>query len=161
MTVKTVIADYQNPRHAEAIVMLLDSYATDPMGGGQSLPDHVKSNLVAELARIPGAFSVLSFVDDLPAGLVNCLMSFSSFTCKPVVNIHDIVTAAAYRGQGLSQALMQVVEQEARARGCGKITLEVLEGNKVAQGAYKKFGFAGYQLDPQMGHALFWQKPLK
>ena len=161
MTIRTIIADYQNAEHAAAIVMLLDSYATDPMGGGQPLSDYVRENLVAELARIPGAFSVLSFVDDVPAGLVNCLMSFSSFTCKPVVNIHDIVTASDFRGQGLSQALMQVVEQEARARGCGKMTLEVLEGNKVAQGAYRKFGFAGYQLDPQMGHALFWQKPLK
>jgi hypothetical protein len=30
----------------------------------------------------------------------------------------------------------------ARQRGCCKITLEVLEGNAVAQASYGKFGFA-------------------
>ena len=41
-----------------------------------------------------------------------------------------------------------------------KLTLEVLEGNSVAQSAYRAFGFEGYELDPQMGKALFWQKKL-
>ena len=35
--------------------------------------------------------------------------------------------------------------------GCCKLTLEVLEGNKLAQAAYIANGFAGYQLDPEMG----------
>jgi hypothetical protein len=40
------------------------------------------------------------------------------------------------------------------------VTLEVLEGNQIAKNAYIKFGFAGYELDPKMGKALFWEKPL-
>ncbi|PWQ99633.1 GNAT family N-acetyltransferase [Leucothrix arctica] len=40
------------------------------------------------------------------------------------------------------------VEEQARAKGCDKVTLEVLEGNKAAQGSYRKFGFEGYELDP-------------
>jgi hypothetical protein len=39
-------------------------------------------------------------------------------------------------------------------------SLEVLEGNKSAQAAYKASGFDGYELDPKMGKALFWQKKL-
>jgi hypothetical protein len=35
-----------------------------------------------------------------------------------------------------------------------------LEGNKLAQAAYIANGFAGYQLDPEMGRAMFWQKKL-
>jgi len=31
-------------------------------------------------------------------------------------------------------------------------------GNKVAQGAYIKFGFAGYTLGSLNGNAMFWQK---
>lgn len=160
MSVRTFIADYGNPEHAAAIVQLLDSYASDPMGGGHPLGESVKENLVSELGKIPGAFSVLCYVGQQPAGLVNCFMGFSSFSCKPLVNIHDIVTAPAFRGRGLSQAMMETVEREARQRGCGKMTLEVLEGNTVAQAAYRKFGFDAYQLDPQMGKALFWQKTL-
>jgi hypothetical protein len=30
----------------------------------------------------------------------------------------------------------------------------------VAQTAYKASGFAGYELDPKMGKAMFWQKKL-
>jgi len=65
-----------------------------------------------------------------------------------------------WRGQGLSTAMLQKVESIALQRGCCKITLEVLEGNLVARKAYEKFGFSGYELDPAMGKAMFWEKPL-
>ncbi|MEX5689713.1 GNAT family N-acetyltransferase, partial [Pseudomonas silesiensis] len=52
------------------------------------------------------------------------------------------------------------VEEIARQRGCCKLTLEVLEGNEVAQGAYRKLGFDNYQLSPETGRAMFWQKAL-
>jgi ribosomal protein S18 acetylase RimI-like enzyme len=61
---------------------------------------------------------------------------------------------------GISQKMLAKVEEIARQRGCCKITLEVLEGNEAAKGAYRKLGFADYQLDPEMGRALFWQKAL-
>jgi ribosomal protein S18 acetylase RimI-like enzyme len=51
-------------------------------------------------------------------------------------------------------------EAIARERGCCKMTLEVLEGNRTAQALYKSLGFAGYELDPEMGKAMFWQKLL-
>ncbi len=37
--------------------------------------------------------------------------------------------------------MLRKVREIARQRGCCKITLEVLEGNDVAQAAYRKFGF--------------------
>jgi len=36
----------------------------------------------------------------------------------------------------------------------------VLEGNGAAQAAYSSAGFRPYQLDPAMGRAQFWEKPL-
>jgi ribosomal protein S18 acetylase RimI-like enzyme len=65
-----------------------------------------------------------------------------------------------YRGLGLSQKLLQRVEVIAINRECCKITLEVLEGNDIAQSAYRNFGFSNYELDPKMGKAMFWQKLL-
>jgi ribosomal protein S18 acetylase RimI-like enzyme len=119
-----------------------------------------REQLAIELAKRPHAFSVLAFIAGEPVGLVNCFEGFSTFACRPLVNVHDVVVIASARGQGISQKMLSKVEEIARQRGCCKITLEVLEGNKVAQGAYQKLGFADYQLDPQMGRALFWQKSL-
>ena len=160
MHVEVTVADYAKPQHAAAIVHLLDQYARDPMGGSKGLSEPVKEILVAELAKRPTAFSVLAFVDRSAAGLANCFEVFSTFAAEPVVNIHDIAVLPDYRGMGLSQTLLQKVEEVARKRGCCKLTLEVLEGNAPARRAYEKFGFGGYRLDPDTGEALFWQKPL-
>jgi len=56
--------------------------------------------------------------------------------------------------------LLEKVEEVACSKGCCKITLEVLSNNEIAKCAYSKFGFAGYELDPEAGSALFWQKKL-
>jgi len=57
--------------------------------------------------------------------------------------------------------MLKKVEDIAKEKGCCKLTLEVLDGNKAAQNAYTKFGFGGYELDPVMGKALFWQKSIE
>ena len=153
-------ASYTNPVHAQAISRVLNHYAEDPMGGGHSLSADLLAQLPAELAKRPHAFSVLAFVGGEPAGLVNCFEGFSTFACRPLVNIHDVVVMASFRGLGLSQKMLHKVEEIARQRGCCKITLEVLEGNAVAQSAYRKFGFDDSKFDPAYGRMLFWHKPL-
>ncbi len=96
--------------------------------------------------------------EDFIVESVNCFEAFSTFKCKPLINIHDVVVVNEFRGLDLSQQMLSKVEEIAKLKGCCKITLEVLEGNKVAQKSYIKFGFAGYELDPIMGKALFWQR---
>lgn len=160
MKIDVMRADYRDPQQAADIVFLLNSYATDPMGGGEALLPQVRQNLVATLATLPHALTLLCYVDSQPAGLANCFEGFSTFSCKKLLNIHDIAVLAKYRGLGLSQHLLRAVQAIAVERGCAKLTLEVLEGNTVARAAYEKFGFGAYQLDPAMGQAMFWQKPL-
>lgn len=160
MNIQIVIANYSNPQHQNDIPALLNQYAQDPMGAGAPLPTHVLNNLTNELAKVPNAFSVLCYVNQQPAGIANCLQGFSTFKCKPLINIHDLAVLSEYRGLGISQKILQEVERVAIQRGCCKITLEVLEGNHIAQQAYLKFGFAGYQLDVKTGKALFWEKPI-
>ena len=156
-----LIADLTLPAHAAAIVYLLNEYAQDNMGGGAELPQFVKSNLVPELRKRQGAHVVLALVDGAPAGMAVCFEGFSTFACKPLLNVHDIIVAQTYRGRGLSKRLLAKAEEIALHLGCCKLTLEVLEGNAVAQAAYKACGFAGYELDPKMGKAMFWQKKLE
>ncbi|MFT6190038.1 MAG: ribosomal protein S18 acetylase RimI-like enzyme [Oleispira sp.] len=159
-TQRIIIADYYNVIDSHAIVELMDQYAQDKMGGGAALPDSVKTALVSSMANVPGAFSVLALIGGKPAGLINCFMGFSTFKAKPLINIHDVIVLSEYRGRKLSQLMLEKVEAVARERGCCKLTLEVLQGNKIAQNAYLKFGFGGYELDPEMGGASFWQKAL-
>ena len=153
-------ASYSNSVHAEAIGLLLNHYAQDPMGGGHALSADLLQQLPAELAKRPHAFSVLAFVGGEPAWLVNCFEGFSTFACRPLVNVHDVVVKEPFRGLGLSQKMLQKVEEIARQRGCCKITLEVLEGNPVAQASYRKFGFDDSIFDPAHGRMLFWSKAL-
>jgi ribosomal protein S18 acetylase RimI-like enzyme len=160
VNIEIVKIDYQNNRHAQALIELLSAYALDPMGGGHALSDHAKQNLVPILARHPTAFGVLTFVDEQPAGLINCFEGFSTFACQPLVNVHDVVVLSPYRGHRIGYLMLEYVEQLAIERGCCKLTLEVLQGNQAAQNLYRKFGFADYQLAPENGNALFWQKSL-
>jgi len=161
MTIECRVVDFTDPQQADALVNLLDDYATDPMGGGQALSAETRQNLASALAKRHEALSVIVYVDGEPAGLANCFETFSTFKCRPLLNIHDLAVSRRFRGQGLAKVLLNKIESIARERNCCKLTLEVLEGNKVAQNAYLKFGFDGYQLDPELGQALFWEKPLK
>ncbi len=151
-------ADYTDPADAAAIVMLLDAYASDPAGGGEPLSDFAKTNLVRELAARPQAFSILAFDGDAPVGLVNCIEGFSTFKCQPLVNVHDVAVLASHRGRGIAEQMLALAETIARERGAVKMTLEVLSGNAPAVNLYKRIGYEGYQLDPAMGTAQFFQK---
>jgi len=161
VNIEVIKADYLNEQHEKEIPMLLDRYSTDPMGGGQVLNEDVKNNVVKELSKRPYAFSIIAYADGQPAGLVNCFEAFSTFLCKPLINIHDVIVLNKYRGKGISQKMLNKVEEIAKSKGCCKVTLEVLSNNEIAKSTYSKFGFSAYELNPKAGFALFWQKKLK
>jgi len=154
-------ADYTDAGHMAALLSLLDAYACDAAGGGEGLSDFAKSQLPAALRARTFMFSVLAFdvsAGQVPVGLVNCVEGFSTFACQPLVNVHDVVVLASYRGQRIAQQMFGLVEQISRQRGACKLTLEVLSGNAPAVTLYRRMGFDNYQLDPAMGHAQFMQK---
>eukprot|EP00873_Tetraselmis_striata_P018432 jgi/Tetstr1/438696/TSEL_027245.t1 len=158
--VETRIASYTDPEDARLVAELLNQYSMDKFGNGAPLPEAVLSRLAPELAQVAGAFSVVATVDGAPAGLVNCFQGFSTFRCRPLLNVHDCYVAAPHRRRGITQAMLAAVEAVASERGCCKLTLEVLPSNEAAMACYSKFGFGGYELDPELGQALFWEKKL-
>ncbi len=160
MNLAVKMADYADPADAAAIVRLMDCYARDPMGGGEPLAARVLADLVEQLRRYPMAFSFIAHAEGRPAGLVNCFESLSTFKCRPLINIHDVIVDPHYRGRGVAKTLLQAVESEAKARGCCKLTLEVLAGNRAARSLYRRAGFQAYRLNPELGSALFWEKAL-
>jgi ribosomal protein S18 acetylase RimI-like enzyme len=147
-------------RDGDALLQLLDCYARDPMGGAAPLPEQVQQNLIPQLQARSDYLGMIAFHDEKAVGLINAFEGFSTFVAKPLMNIHDVIVVSELRGNGLAQRMMEKVEEIARERGCCKLTLEVLSNNTAAQKAYRKFGFAAYELDPEAGQALFWQKAL-
>lgn len=161
--IRVCLADYASPTHAKALVDMLDAYARDPMGGGEGLSDFARSNVVSSLAARPFAFSVLAFdgpTDEFPVGLANCIEGFSTFACKPLVNVHDFAVMPGHRRQGIGEQMLALVGEIANSRGACKLTLEVLQGNAGAKALYVRAGFADYQLGDAMGSAQFMQKYL-
>lgn len=161
MAYEILLADYHNPAHAEALATLLAAYSADPMGGGEALPEVHCLRAAQALADFGNAFTVLAFAAEgenrEPVALANCLVSFSTFSLKPLINIHDFFVASHCRGTGLASRLLDEVAREAGARGCTKLTLEVLNNNVPAKELYSRFGFAPYELSPGAGAAEFWQ----
>jgi ribosomal protein S18 acetylase RimI-like enzyme len=153
-------ANYADAGDAVALVGLLDAYASDPAGGGEPLSDFAKANLVRELAARPQAYSVIALDGEQPVGLVNCIEGFSTFACRPLVNVHDVAVLASHRGRGIAEQMLREAERIAIERGAVKMTLEVLLGNAPATKLYQRIGYVGYQLDPAMGSAGFLQKRL-
>ncbi|WP_371194128.1 GNAT family N-acetyltransferase [Glaciecola sp. SC05] len=168
--INCVEVDFKNASHTDALLTLLQVYATDPMGGGEPIESKVTATLITEMSKRSHVFSVIVFADKvldsspsvstLPIAFANCIESFSTFKGRAVVNIHDFAVIPEARGHGISQRLLQCIEEVSIARGACKLTLEVLEGNTIAKNAYLKAGFSGYELDPALGQALFWEKSL-
>lgn len=158
--ISIVTVDYGDSEHARAVCELMDEYARDPMGGAQSINPQILSKLPLALANRSDAVGVLAYLNNQAVGLINAFEGFSTFACKPLLNIHDVIVRPSARRQGVAKAMLQQIEWIARQRGYCKLTLEVLSGNSNAQNLYRQYGFNAYQLDDSSGEAIFWQKPL-
>jgi ribosomal protein S18 acetylase RimI-like enzyme len=155
-----VEADLGRPDHQDAILAMTDAYSRDQFGDGKPLDPGTRERLIPGLRNHPTTLVMLAFNEDRPVGAATCFVGFSTFAAKPLVNIHDLVVLPDLRGRGVGRRLMEAVERKARDLGCCKITLEVLDRNERALGAYKAFGFTRYALQEGAGEAIFMTKPL-
>jgi ribosomal protein S18 acetylase RimI-like enzyme len=155
-----VEADLADPHHAEALTALVDTYARDLMGGGRALDDHVLRSLVPALRRHPTTRALLAYEGDRPVGLAVCFVGFSTFSAKPILNVHDLAVLPGHRRQGIGRRLLEQAEALARDLGCVKLTLEVREDNEKAKRLYKSVGFGPGDLDADSVEKLFWTKHL-
>lgn len=157
-TIRVTQVDYASHEQVQTLISLLDMYAQDPMGSGKPLPDDVKRRLAVDFPRLTGALSLIAWVGDEPVGFLNAFAGYSTFKAMPLLNVHDIAVLPAWRLRGVGKALLGTMENHALAKGCCKITLEVLSGNTDARALYQHSGFEDYALNPQAGVAMFMQK---
>ena len=153
-------ADLADPDQAGAVVALIDAYARDAFGGGKPLPPAVRAGLIPGLRAHPTTLVLLAVDGAEAVGVAVCFFGFSSFQARPLLNVHDLAVRPDARGRGVGRALLAAAEARARARGCCKLTLEVLDRNDRARGLYASVGFA----DVGLGDSTFTRfltKPLE
>lgn len=137
-------ADLSSPADARSVLDVLDSYASDPVGGGQPLSRDVRERLPAMLRDLQTSLVILAAIDDRCLGVAVCFFSLSTFRARPLLNIHDLAVLPEFRGKGVGRALLQAAEDRARRKGCCKLTLEVQEDNARARKLYQRFGFGDF-----------------
>ena len=161
MSVRIVEADLSLAEHQEAVLAMVDAYSRDAMGNGKPLDQDVRTRLIPGLRRHPTTLIFLAFDGVQPIGAAVCFIGFSSFTAKPIINIHDLVVLPTSRGKGIGRRLLDAVEAKARELGCCKLTLEVMDKNHQAVRMYQAAGFERYSLQAEAGAAIFMSKPLQ
>jgi len=154
------MADLADAAQAHAVVDLIDSYARDPMGGGEPLPAAVRTAMIPGLRQHPGTLVFLAWNDAQPVGAAVCFQGFSTFAAQPLVNVHDLAVLPGWRGRGVGRQLLRAVADWARQHGCCRLTLEVLDHNVGARGLYASEGFRAPDMGHTGGQMLFLTKRL-
>jgi GNAT superfamily N-acetyltransferase len=111
------------------------------MGGRQGLSERVREDLIPGLRGHPASIVWLAYDGGRPVGIAVCFAGFSTFTARPVVNIHDLAVTPDAQRQGVGSRLLEAVQSKARQLNCSKITLEVYEDNLPARQLYRSAGF--------------------
>lgn len=154
-----VEANLDDTNHAAAIVQVLDTYASDAIGGGVPLADQVRERLVACLREHPTTLVLLAYEESEAVGVAICFLGFSTFKARSLLNVHDLAVVPERRGRGIGRALLTAAEDRARERECCKLTLEVQEDNSRAIGLYRSFGFGNMRMGDSAA-TRFLEKPL-
>lgn len=160
MSIEIREANLTHAADAAGFLAVLESYAQSVSGGGEPLDPDVKRRLVPALLEQPGALVLLALRDGQVVGIASCFLGFSTFSARPLLNIHDLAVLPELRGQGIGCALLAAVDERAAARGCCKVTLEVLETNTGAERLYRAHGFRDFELGGVARRTLFLVKPL-
>jgi ribosomal protein S18 acetylase RimI-like enzyme len=158
---RIIDADLENEAQLRGILDVLDAYAREPAGGEEPISANVRERLIRDLRNVDIAV-VLAAVDDADevVGIAVCFRGYSTFKAQPLLNIHDLAVLPSQRGRGVGRALLAAAEDKARADGCCKLTLEVLDDNVGARRLYERFGFGDGGPGERETTTLFMQKPL-
>ncbi len=153
--IRIIEGDLNIEEHAQIFLKLTAAYMADPMGVAEPWTDEQRERIIHEMRNHPSALILFAKADNDYIGICTCFYAYSTFLARPLINIHDIYVNEAYRGNSIGKKLVQTVEEIAKRKNCGKITLEVRKDNLNARDLYKNQGFK------EAEHAMFfWIKHL-
>lgn len=154
-------AKLDNPADQQAVLAMMNAYASDPMGDGCPLSSYAHNHLIEGLRQHPTSLVFLAWdQNSQPIGIATCFRGFSTFSAKPTIQISDFFVLPSHRGLGIGSLLMKAIEVEAIASKCCKMTLEVQENNHVARSVYRRHGFHQAIYVAEAGGSLHLTKAL-
>ena len=141
MTVSIIDADFSVAGHAAGLIAVLNEYAQLPVISGKPLDEDLQKRLPSLLDETPGTHILLAVSEEKVAGAAVCFLGFSTFSGKPLLNVHDLAVSSEFRNQGIGGALLEGVAEKAHSMGCCRVTLEVDNENDEARRLYERKGF--------------------
>jgi GNAT superfamily N-acetyltransferase len=149
-------ADLGSERDCRALVKLLTIYRAHPMGGRlPPLTKKMELSLTSGLRNHPSAFILFAQRRKAIVAAAVCFSGFSTFCAKPLINVHDLIVAPAWRKRGIGKSIMEAIIRKAVLLDCCKVTLEVRTDNEVAKYLYRSLGFG-----PCAAPMEFWSRPI-
>lgn len=147
--------DFTNTAHLEAVCRLMNAYIEDRMGGGEPLTKRQQLYLLDGLEQHPTAIVLLAESQGVFCGLLVAFELFSTFTVRPMINVHDLIVMPEFRRQGVGRRLLEQVIAIGEEKRCSRLSLEVRQDNVHAQALYRHLGFG--EAEPPM---YYWRKKL-
>ena len=137
------------------------------------LPEHLDAILAIEQVSFPTPWSRMAFTSELydnefayyfvglhgtePIGYAGMWLITDE------AHVTNVAVHPVYRHQGVGRLLLMEMFQQALARGCKRITLEVRPSNLVARSLYGQLGFIeagirqGYYTDTKEDAIIMWK----
>lgn len=124
---------YTNGKNPDFIELchLLDAYLNDLVGGEENRSEYLQYNTLEDIHDV-----VLAYQDNDPIGCA----SFKYFD-KGIAEVKRVFIKEKYRGNGVSEQLMSLLEQRAKEKGYCKLILESGAPLVEAMGLYNKIGY--------------------
>lgn len=110
---------------------MLDDNLNEIVGGEQQRTEYIQYNSLNNIHDV-----VLAYVDELPVGCA----SFKKYDDQ-TAEVKRVFVHKDHRGKGISQQLMNKIEELAKGKGYKKLILETGKAMVVAHALYMKLGF--------------------
>jgi len=107
--------------------------------------EHVVRGSASELAEHlfgarPAAEALIAEIDGRAVGFALFFSTYSTFLTRPGLYLEDLFVLESQRRSGIGRALIESVENIAKARGAGRLEWSVLDWNADAIAFYEKLG---------------------
>ena len=118
--------------------ILLDEFLNELVGGEENRAEYIQYNKLDDIHDV-----VIAYDNDIPVGSA----SFKKYDDENA-EVKRVFVKEEYRGQGISNELMKMLEQRAREKGFKYFILESGEPLVSAMALYRKIG---YKVIPNYG----------
>lgn len=138
----------RDDEYAAWLPQMRDGYAESMIDHGGFPPDSANAKAAADMEQLfpggrPSAEQLVFVVeaDGEPVGELWLCERETDAVGRPCLFVYDVHVRESARGHGYGKAAMLLAEEEARTRGCPRLSLNVFGRNEVARSLYRSLGY--------------------